>query len=118
MTTVGDLIASTRRCDTFQRWLVYVAPALALEVEAAAKACAESPATYARIAVAEFSRYADSEDWTTLQSKLQHEADPALACLGAMLRWRLDRDAGHPGRTLPPRVNSIEEAYHGRHEQS
>jgi hypothetical protein len=50
-------------------------------------------AGYARMAVADFSRLAGEEDWTTLISSLRDSEDPGSTCLAAMVHWRLTAPA-------------------------
>jgi hypothetical protein len=58
---------------------------LIAEIEARGMA----PERFARMAVLDFERRASPEDWATLMSMLRAAADPAAACLDAMVRWRL-----------------------------
>lgn len=90
MATLGDLLASARGASpTFQAWLRASDPDLALQVEEAASRTAVSPAGYVRAAIADFSRFASEEDWTTLTSSMRDSGDPGSVCLLAMVHWRL-----------------------------
>lgn len=90
MLTLGDVLGAAKRSAVgFQRWIEAVDPELATEVRAAAERAESSPASFARTAVADFSRYADEDAWAQLTSLLRNSDDPAAACLAAMVRWRL-----------------------------
>jgi hypothetical protein len=78
---LGDLLREARRAaDALD-------PALRARVEAAG----ESPAAFARHAVASFERAASEEDWASLVSSVRSADDPAAACLATMVRWHLAR---------------------------
>jgi hypothetical protein len=88
--TLGDLLGAARRSASgFQDWLSGADPELALAVERAAGREALSAAGFVRVAIADFSRFADEEDWATLTSALRDSADPGAECLRAMVHWRL-----------------------------
>lgn len=90
MLTLGDLLGAARRsAGAFQAWIEAADPALAEEVRLAAARGGESPAAFARAAIADFTRFADEETWASLTSRLHRADDPGLACLGTMVRWRL-----------------------------
>ncbi len=90
MPTLGDMLnAAKRSAIGFQQWMEAADPDFAAEVRAAAERSEISPAGFARIAVADFSRYADEEAWTQLTGTLRNSEDPGVACLAAMVRWRL-----------------------------
>ena len=90
MLTLGDLMARARSAaPAFESWLDQAAPALAAEVRDAAAGRGESPAAFARAALVEFALYADPDAWTRLTGRLHDAADPGLACLEEMVRWRL-----------------------------
>lgn len=90
MLTLGDLLARARAATpAFERWLETAAPELADQLRAAAEAEGETPARFARSAVAAFDRHADGQAWTRLTGRLHAAADPGLACLEEMVRWRL-----------------------------
>lgn len=90
MLTLGDMLAGARAATpAFERWLETAAPELAGQVRAAAEADGETPARFARSAVAAFDRDADAQAWTRLAGRLHAAADPGLVCLEEMVRWRL-----------------------------
>ncbi len=90
MLTLGDLMARARSAaPAFEDWLTGAAPEFAAQVRDAAAAQGESPAAFARATLVEFDRYADPEAWTRLTGRLHDAADPGLACLEEMVRWRL-----------------------------
>ena len=90
MLTLGDLLAQARAATpAFERWLETAAPDLADQVREAAVADDETPGRFARGAVAAFDRDASAEAWTRLTGRLHGAADPGLAGLEEMVRWRL-----------------------------
>jgi len=90
MPTLGDMLGSARRSAAgFQAWIEAADPELADEVRAAAELSGDSIAAVARAAVADFSRFADEEDWAQLTRIVRDEHDPGTACLLAMVRWRM-----------------------------
>jgi hypothetical protein len=87
--TLGDLLARARReAAAFAAWLAGADPALAARI-AAACAPDEHPASFVRGAVASFGSDAQDSDWSQLVSAARDAADPAVATLGVMVRWRL-----------------------------
>lgn len=93
MPTLGDMLGAAKRsAANFQQWMELADPGFAAEARAAAERSQTSPAGFARIAVADFSRYADEEAWAQLSGILRNSEDPGLACLAAMVRWRLSQD--------------------------
>lgn len=98
MATLGDILASARRSASgFQQWIGVSHPELADDLRAAAEQSGCSSADFARSAVADFSRFADEEDWAQLTRIIRDDVDPGTACLAAMIRWRLTAPAceGH-----------------------
>jgi hypothetical protein len=97
MAMLGDILAAARRsAPEVERWLAEADPDLAARLRAAAMREGETPAAWLRIAVADFGRFADEEDWATLTSRLRDAAAPGTACLVAMLEWRLARSPAIP----------------------
>lgn len=89
---LGDYLALAKNAGAdIQGWLAAVGPlqARALETLAANEKLSSSRA--ARMAVADFSRFASEEEWATLISHVRVAEDPALACLGAIVDWRLSQ---------------------------
>lgn len=87
---LGDYLALAKNAGAdIQGWLTQVGPLQAKALEKLAADERISPARAARMAVADFSRFAGEEDWATLISHVRVAADPALACLGAIVDWRL-----------------------------
>lgn len=82
---LGELLAQARRSARL------LDASLRAEIERAG----EAPDAFARVAVAEFERFASDEDWATLVSRIRRAQDPGAACLEAMVRWQL-------GGWLPP----------------
>ena len=90
MPMLGDMLAAARNsAASFQAWLQASEPHLAGEMAGAAAQLGVSASGYARIAVADFSRFASEEDWATLTSSLRDSDDPGTTCLLAMVHWRL-----------------------------
>lgn len=90
MLTLGDVLGAAKRSAAgFQDWLEATEPALAEELLATVAQTGMSSASFARAAVADFSRYADEAAWSQLISLLRDSEDPGVACLAAMVRWRL-----------------------------
>ena len=90
MATLGDLLASARRdAGAFEGWISRTDPDLASELGRAAEALRLEPAGFVRLAVSDYSRLAEEEDWASLVSALREATDPAMTCLSAMVRWRI-----------------------------
>lgn len=90
MAMLGDLLAAARdSAGGFQPWLREADPELADRAAAAAAREGLAPGGWVRAAVADFARFADEEDWATLTSAIRDAADPGMACLHAMIHWRL-----------------------------
>lgn len=99
MPMLGEILAAARRSSgEFQAWLRASDPERAAEIEKAAARLRESPTSYVRAAVAEFSRSASEEDWATLTSRMKNSDDPGTVCLLMMVEWSLaaDRAEAHP----------------------
>ncbi len=87
---LGDYLALAKNAGAdIQGWLAGVGPLQAKALDKLATNENIPPARAARMAVADFSRFASEEDWATLISHVRVAADPALACLGAIIDWRL-----------------------------
>jgi hypothetical protein len=90
MATLGDILASARRsAATFEKWAEAADPELAEAVNAKAIAHGDSLCGYLRMVVADFSRFADEEAWAQLSRTVRDSDDPAMACLRAMVHWRI-----------------------------
>lgn len=90
MPTLGDILASAKRSTAgFQSWVDAADPILAQELRTAVDRSGDSLAGFARVAVADFSRFADEEAWAQLTRIVRDDEDPGTACLTAMVRWRL-----------------------------
>jgi hypothetical protein len=90
MLMLGDILGAARRSTAgFEVWLEAAEPALADEVQKAASQAGEALPGFVRGAVADFTRFADEEAWARLMSQVRDAADPGLACLCGMVRWRL-----------------------------
>lgn len=96
MATLGEILSAARRSGgDFERWLAGRQPALAKELIEAARQEQETPASFARAAVADFSRFASEEDWVHLTSRLRDSDDPGMACLSTIVEWRLAAASAH-----------------------
>lgn len=94
MATLGDMLGAARRsAGQLDEWLGASDPDLMAELKEAAAASGMTATGYARLAVADFSRLADEEHWSTLISRLRDASDPGRACLAGMIRWRLEAPA-------------------------
>lgn len=90
MPMLGDLLAAARDgAGRFDTWLQAADPEQAERVHTAARNAGMSPTAFVRMAVADFSRLADEEDWGTLTSGMRDSDDPGTTCLLAMVDWRL-----------------------------
>jgi hypothetical protein len=94
MPMLGDLLAAARDgAGSFLPWLRIADAQLADDIEDAARLETMAPATFVRVAIADFARFASEEDWATLTSNLKRTDDPGTACLLAMVDWRLNAKA-------------------------
>jgi hypothetical protein len=94
MAILGDILAAARHSSgRLEQWLREADPELAKETASAASAHGLPVSGYARMAIADFSRLANEEDWATLMSSLRESADPGSTCLAAMVHWRLTASA-------------------------
>lgn len=90
MLMLGDMLGAARRSAAgFEKLVEAVDPALGRELRAAVRDSGDSLAGFARAAVADFSRFADEEDWAQLTRIVRDDEDPGTACMLAMVRWRL-----------------------------
>lgn len=90
MLMLGDILAEARRSAAgFERLVETADPVLSQEMRAAAQHSGDTVAGFARAAVADFSRFADEEDWAQLTRIIRDDADPGTVCIIAMVRWRL-----------------------------
>lgn len=110
---LGDYLAAARTAGAdVQGWLDQTGPQCADALARLAAAEGISPTRAARLAVADFSRAAGDEDWATLISHVRDAADPGLACLAAMIDWRVAQTpckahAHAPDVTTPARLRSV-----------
>ena len=90
MAMLGDLLASARdSASALPAWLAGQDSELARRVDEAAEQAGLDASGWMRMAVADFSRLANEEDWATLVSGLRESDDPGRQCLVAMVHWRL-----------------------------
>lgn len=87
--TLGDFLGDSGVTERLEAWLAVVDPGLAERLATAATAAGETVPAYARDAMASFVAEANDERWTNLISAARDAADPALACLAAVLRSKL-----------------------------
>ncbi|WP_435203109.1 hypothetical protein [Qipengyuania sp. 902] len=109
---LGDYLALAKNAGAdIQGWLAGSGPVQARALEKLAANENITPARAARMAVADFSRFASEEDWATLISHVRDAADPALVCLGAIVDWRLSQKPCSKHQTRKhPHGTEIEEA--------
>lgn len=90
MATLGDILGSARRSTaTFETWATAVDPGFAASMKTTAAAQGSSLNGFLRAAVADFSHFADEEAWAQLSRTVRDSEDPGMACLRAMVRWRM-----------------------------
>jgi hypothetical protein len=90
MALLGDLLAAARhRTSDVEALIGGVDSLLAAGLKRTAAAEGLSASTFARVAVADFSRFASEQDWATLISSMRDNDDPGAACLAGMVHWRL-----------------------------
>ena len=90
MPMMGDLLAAARdNAGGFEKWLECADRDAAGRLRNAASANNVTPSAFVRKSVAEFSRFAAEEDWSTLISGMRDSDDPGMTCLLAMVDWRL-----------------------------
>lgn len=96
MAMLGEIISEARRPGArFESWIAAREPSLAGTLADEARDDRNTPAGFARAAVAHFARFAPEEDWTHLTSRLRDGDDPGMTCLSTMVAWRLARAAAH-----------------------
>lgn len=109
MVMLGDILAAARgSAGALERWLAHADPQLAQDTAWAAKSVGLGIAGYARMAVADFSRFANEEDWATLVSSLRDSSDPGSTCLAAMVHWRLSA-VGCRAHSIPQEAGAKDE---------
>lgn len=88
MVMLGDILAAARRsANGVECWLLADHPALHARISEAAAREETSIGSFARMAVADYEKWADADDWATLTSRLRACDHPGTACLLAMLEW-------------------------------
>jgi hypothetical protein len=94
MIMLGDVLATARRsANGVERWLLADHPALHARISEAAAREGTSIGSFARMAVADYEKWADAEDWAALTSRLRACDNPGTACLLAMLEWRIAKSS-------------------------
>lgn len=102
--TLGDLLGLARRnAGRFAGWIEAGDPELAAHI-ARDQPDDTDLASLVREAVADFCRDAGDDDWAQLVSASRRAADPALAALGVMVRWRAS-GANRPETAPAPVLN-------------
>jgi hypothetical protein len=90
MATLGDMLATARSgAGEFQAWVRDADQGLSDRLDEAARSLGLTAAGYARMAVADFARLADEEDWGSLMTRLREAEDPGMICLAQMVGWRI-----------------------------
>lgn len=94
MATLGEILGAAKRSASgIERWLQMEDPEFARRIDQASQETGVSVSGFARMAVANFSRFAQEEDWARLIRILRDSDDPGSDCLAFMLRWNLDGQA-------------------------
>ncbi len=94
MMLLGDILASAKRsASAFEDWAQTADPDLAKIMKTEAQVHGMTSTGYLRMAVSDFSRFADENDWAQLSRVVRDDGDPAIACLKAMLNWRMTASA-------------------------
>ncbi|HEX6858657.1 MAG TPA: peptidylprolyl isomerase [Caulobacteraceae bacterium] len=88
--TLGEVLAGGRVADRLEPWLAATDPALGERIAVAASAAGLGATEFVQASVAEFVSGADDDAWTQLISAAQGAEDPALACLAALLRSKVE----------------------------
>lgn len=97
---LGDVLAAARNSGAgLEDWLAPVEPEIWAALGEAAEAEGVDHATYARMAVADFSNQAPEEDWATLMGRIRDAQDPGQVCLLSMIAWRLRHASGECGHS-------------------
>ena len=95
---LGEVLTAARKSgDGIKDWLAHIEPEIWTAMGKAAEADGIDHATYARFAVADFSKSASEDDWATMMGQIGKAQDPGQACLLSMITWRLakvDRTCG------------------------
>lgn len=88
--TLGDFLGGGRAASRLEPWLAATDPGLGERLARAAEAAGETAIEFVDGAVADFLETADDERWTNLISAARDAEDPALACLAAVLRSKVE----------------------------
>jgi peptidyl-prolyl cis-trans isomerase C len=88
--TLGDFLGEGSAAQRLEPWLAATDPGLAARVAKAAEAAGEPVLAFVQAAMADFVGAADDERWTNLISAARDAEDPALACLAAVLRSKVE----------------------------
>jgi peptidyl-prolyl cis-trans isomerase C len=88
--TLGDFLADGAAVQRLEPWLAATNPDLASRVAKAAEAAGEPVPDFVQTAMADFVETADDERWTNLISAARDAEDPAVACLAAVLRSKVE----------------------------
>ncbi len=88
MLMLGDILAMARKSAANLDRLA-LPEALVARARDAAVREAESPQSFVRAAVGDFSRNAHPDEWTQLMTRLRDCEDPGAACLEMMIERRL-----------------------------
>lgn len=88
MLMLGDILALARKSAADLDRLALPEPLVA-RARAAAERESQSPQSFVRAAVADFSRNAHPDEWTQLMTRLRGCDDPGAVCLETMIERRL-----------------------------
>ncbi|MEJ6477669.1 MAG: hypothetical protein QNL92_03190 [Octadecabacter sp.] len=97
---LGEILSAARDSGAgIEDWLAPAEPEIWSALGKAAGAEGIDHATYARLAVADFSNSAPEEDWATMMSRMRNANDPGQSCLLSMITWRMNRVVGACGHS-------------------
>ncbi len=95
---LGEVLTAARNSGAgMEDWLAPAEPEIWAALGKAAEAEGMDHATFARVAVADFTNSAPEEDWATMMGRMRSAQDPGQACLLSMITWRLRSVKGKCG---------------------
>ena len=98
--TLGEVLTAARNSGGGMKdWLAPAEPEIWAALGEAAEAEGVDHATYAQLAVVDFSNSAPEEDWATMMSRIRDAQDPGQACLLSMITWRMGKVIGTCGHS-------------------
>lgn len=96
---LGEVLTAARKSGAgIKDWLAPAEPKIWAALGKAAEAEGLDHASYAQLAVADFSNNAPEEDWATMMGRIRDAQDAGQACLLSMITWRManaNKKCGH-----------------------